>query len=348
MVQIVLVTLGFTVLSCVALVIFGRFVFKIRVLTYRRLLKNGNLGLPEEVTLRLFTYTELKRATNGFKEELGKGSFGAIYQGALNKGKKLVAVKRLEKLVEEDEREFPAEMQAIGRTHHRNMVRLLGFCAEDSKRLLVYEYMSNGSLVDLLFEAIWRPDWHERLRIALDVTRSILYLHEECEAPIIYCDIKPQNILIDDCWTAKISDFGLVKLLMPDQTRTFTGARGTRGYVAPEWHKNIPISVKADVYKYGIVLLEIVCCRKNIDVNVSTAEDILLSSWVYKCFAARQFNKHVIGEEVDKMSLEKMVKVGLWCIQDDLALRPSMKSIVLMLEGITEIPVPPCPITPSV
>ena len=126
-------------MSCVALAIFGQFVFKIRVLTYRRLLKNGNLGLPEEVTLRLFAYTELKRATNGFKEELGKGSFGAVYKGALNKGKKLVAVKRLEKLVEEGEREYRIEMRAIGRTHHRNLVRLLGFCAKESKRLLVYE-----------------------------------------------------------------------------------------------------------------------------------------------------------------------------------------------------------------
>ena len=346
-VQIVLETLSFTVLSCVALAIFGRFIFKIRVLRYQRLLKKGNLGLPEEVTLRLFTYTELKRATNSFKEELGKGSFGAVYKGALNKGKKLVAVKRLEKLVEEGEREFRAEMRAIGRTHHRNLVRLLGFCAEDSKRLLVYEYRSNGSLAGLLFGAILRPNWTERLRIALDVPRGILYLHEECEAPIIHCDIKPQNILMDDCWNAKISDFGLAKFLMPDQTRTFTGARGTRGYVAPEWHKNIPISVKADAYSYGIVLLEIVCCRKNIDVNASAAEEIVLSSWAYECFAARDLYKLVIGEELDTMSLEKMVKVGLWCIQEEPALRPSMKSVVLMLEGITEVPVPPCPTTPS-
>ena len=343
MVQIVLVTSGFTILSGVALAIFGRFVFKIRVLMYNWLLENGSLGLPKEVTLRLFTYNELNRATNGFKEELGKGSFGAVYKGSLNKGKKLIAVKRLEKLVEEGEREFRSEMRAIGRAHHKNLVRLLGFCAEDSKRLLVYEYMSNGSLADLLFKAIWHPDWSERLRIALDVARGILYLHEECEAPIIHCDIKPQNILMDDFWTAKICDFGLAKFLMPDQTRTFTGARGTRGYVAPEWHKNIPISVKADVYSYGIVLLEIVCCRKNIDINASTAEEIVLSSWVYKCFAARELNKLVVGEEVDKMSLEKMVKVGLWCIQDEPALRPSMKSVILMLEGITEIAIPPCP-----
>uniref|UniRef100_A0A2N9FBH4 non-specific serine/threonine protein kinase n=1 Tax=Fagus sylvatica TaxID=28930 RepID=A0A2N9FBH4_FAGSY len=244
---------------------------------------------------------------------LGKGSFGTVYKGALYKGKKLVAVKRLEKLVEEGEREFRAEMRAIGRTHHKNLVRLLGYCAEGSKRLLVYEFMSNGSLADVLFRGIRRPDWDERVRIALDVARGILYLHEECKAPIIHCDIKPQNILMDEFWTAKISDFGLAKLLMPDQTRTFTIVRGTRGYLAPEWQKNTPISVKADVYSYGIVLLEII----------------------------------VGGEEVDKTTLENMVKVGLWCIQDEPILRPSMKSVVLMLEGITDISVPLCPTNTS-
>jgi serine/threonine protein kinase len=113
------------------------------------------------------------------------------------------------------------------------------------------------------------------------MARGILYLHEECEAPIIHCDIKPQNILMDDFWTAKISDFGLAEFLMPDQTRTFTGIRGTRGYLAPEWHKNASISVRTDVYSYGIVLLEIVCCRRNIKLNVSNDEEIALSTWIY-------------------------------------------------------------------
>jgi hypothetical protein len=342
-VQILLVTLGFSALSCVALAISGLFVFKSRVLRYRRLLENGNLGLNEEVLLRLFSYNELKRATNGFKEELGKGSFGAVYKGALYKGRRLVAVKRLEKLIEEGEREFQAEMRAIGRIHHRNLVHLLGYCAEGAKRLLVYEYMSNGSLADLLFRAERRPDWDERVRIARDVARGILYLHEECEAPIIHCDIKPQNILMDEFWTAKISDFGLAKFLMPDQTRTFTGIRGTRGYLAPEWYKNTPISVKTDVYSYGMVLLEILCCRRNMDLDVSNDDEIILSTWIYKCFVARELHKIVRGEEVDKTTLENMVKVGLWCIQDEPALRPSMKSVLLMLEGITEVSIPPCP-----
>ncbi|KAI5324010.1 hypothetical protein L3X38_033083 [Prunus dulcis] len=346
--QILVLTLALILFSCAALAVSGFYIFKIRLLQYKRLTEiKGDLGLAdEELTLRAFSFNELRRATNGFKEELGKGSFGAVYKGALNKGKKIIAVKRLEKLVEEGEREFRAEMQAIGRTHHKNLVRLLGYSAEDSKRLLVYEYMSNGSLADLLFRNEWHPAWSERVTIALDVARGLLYLHEECKAPIIHCDIKPQNILMDEFWNAKISDFGLAKLLMPDQTRTFTGIRGTRGYLAPEWQKNTPISVKADVYSYGIVLLEIVCCRRNMDVNVR-AEEIILSTWVYKCFVGRELHKLVGGEEVDKKTLENMVKVGLWCIQDEPALRPSMKSVVLMLQGITDIAIPPCPTATS-
>lgn len=342
-VQIIVVTSVFSLLLSATIAISCHYIYRIRVLRYKRLSETGNLGLNEEVALRRFSYNELKRATNHFREELGKGSFGTVYKGALNKGRRLIAVKRLEKLVEEGEREFQAEVRAIGRTHHRNLVRLLGFCAEGSKRLLVYEYMSNGSLGKLLFGDQRRPEWDERVRIALDIARGILYLHEECEAPIIHCDLKPQNILMDEFCTAKISDFGLAKLLMPDQTRTFTGVRGTRGYMAPEWNKNMPISVKTDVYSYGIVLLEILCCRRNMEINVSQPEEILLSGWAYKCFAAGELNKLVAWEVMDRNVLENMVKVALWCIQDEPFLRPTMKSVVLMLEGITDIAVPPCP-----
>ncbi|KAF8411662.1 hypothetical protein HHK36_004220 [Tetracentron sinense] len=338
---ILVVSLGLVTFLCFVCAIVSFFIYRHRVLSYKKLSENEDLVLTEEFTLRLYSYDELEQATDGFKEELGRGACGTVYKGALSNGNKIVAVKRLEKVVGEGEREFRAEMRAIGRTHHRNLVRLLGFCAERSKKLLVYEYMSNGSLADLLFKAERRPVWKERVRIALDVARGILYLHEECEAKIIHCDIKPQNILMDDFWTAKISDFGLAKLLMPNQTRTFTGVRGTGGYLAPEWQKNAPISMKADVYSFGVVLLEIVCCRSNMEVNVSTADEIILSGWVYKCFVARELDKLVGEEEVDLKMLVRMVKVGLWCIQDEPDLRPSMKNVILMLEGIMDVPVPP-------
>nr|DAD40011.1 TPA_asm: hypothetical protein HUJ06_014334 [Nelumbo nucifera] len=321
--SLVLVALGFFgCSSCFAVAISVFFVYSHQVLKNRLMAEMGSLGQRDEFTLRLFSYNELQKATEGFKEELGRGSFGAVYRGTLSKGKKVVAVKRLEKVVEEGEREFRAEMRAIGKTHHRNLLRLLGYCAEGSNRLLVYEYMSNGSLANLLFKSEKRPCWDDRLRIALDVAKGILYLHEECEAPIIHCDIKPQNILMDDFWTAKISDFGLAKLLMPDQTRTFTQVRGTRGYLAPEWQRNTPISVKTDVYSYGVVLLEIVCCRRNMDVTASTPDEIVLSTWVYYCFVTRQLKMLIRDEDVDMRTLETMVKVGLWCIQDETGSSP--------------------------
>ncbi|KAK7347514.1 hypothetical protein VNO80_22046 [Phaseolus coccineus] len=349
-VHIIIITSIFSLLICSTIVISSHYMYKIRLLKYKRLMETGNLGLNEEVTLRRFSYSELKRATNNFKIELGKGSFGAVYKGALEKGKRLIAVKRLEKLVEEGESEFQAEMRAIGKTRHRNLVRLLGFCAEGSKRLLVYEYMSNGSLGNLIFvgQSQRRPEWDERVRIAVEIARGIMYLHEECEAPIIHCDIKPQNILVDEFWTAKLSDFGLAKLLMPDQTRTMTRARGTRGYVAPEWNKNVPISVKTDVYSYGIMLLEILCCRRNFEVHVSEPEAVVLSTWAYYCFVAGKLNKLFPWEVVDdKTAVENMLKVALWCIQDEPFLRPTMKSVVLMLEGVTDIAIPPCPASNS-
>ncbi|XP_058099187.1 G-type lectin S-receptor-like serine/threonine-protein kinase LECRK4 [Magnolia sinica] len=335
---------GIVLATClVASISFSCFlIYRNRAQSYKKMTDDNNLSLSEEILLRSFSYNELVKATDNFKEELGKDSFGTVYKGSLYNSNRTVAVKRLEKMVEEGEREVRAETRAIGRTHHRNLVRLLSFCDEGSSRLLVYEYMSNGSLANLLFKAQSRHDWKERVRIALDVARWIFYLHEECEPHIIHCDIKPQNIVMDGFWTAKISDFGLAKLVMPDQTRTFTGVRGTRGYLAPEWQKNTPISVKADVYSYRIVLLEIICCRRYIELEVPDNE-IVLSEWVYSCFVGGELRKLLGGEEVEGKILDRMVKVGLWCIQDEPALRPSMKNVILMMEGNMDMPIPPSP-----
>ncbi|XP_048334872.2 G-type lectin S-receptor-like serine/threonine-protein kinase LECRK3 [Ziziphus jujuba] len=319
-------------------------IYKHRYHRYRKLLENANLGLADDFTLQSFSYNELERATDGFKEEIGRGSFGAVYKGILSEGNKTIAVKRLEKVVEEGVREFRAEMTTIGRAYHRNLVQLLGYCIEGSKKLLVYEFMSNGSLADLLFKALSPPTWGERVRFTLDVARGIFYLHEECGVHIILCNLKPQNILLDDTWTAKICDFGLARLLVPNQGKTSVGVEATSiGYFAPEWKKNAFISVKADIYSFGVVLLEIICCRRNIELDVSTPDEITLANWVYKCFKAGELGKLVEDEEVDFLTLERMVKVGLWCIQDDPAFRPSMKNVILMLEGTMDIPIPPSP-----
>ncbi|KAL4644054.1 hypothetical protein ACB092_02G135500 [Castanea dentata] len=286
----------------------------------------------EKISLRSFTYDQLVIATDNFKEEIGRGASGKVYEGtlAMNGGRE-IAVKWLLNMVE-GEPEFRNEMKIIGRTHHKNLVHLIGFCSEGSSRLLVYEFMKNGSLGSLLFNARERPSWNERMRTSLEIARGIHYLHEECQTRIIHCDIKPQNILMDESWSAKISDFGLSKLLKIDQTTTYTMARGTRGYVAPEWYKsNSAITIKADIYSFGVLLFEIVCCRKNMVLS-APEEEIVLMDWIDRRYVAGELRK-VVGEEVvDMEELEKMVKVGLWC------------SVILMLEGtiVTQPPPPPC------
>ncbi|XP_056168073.1 G-type lectin S-receptor-like serine/threonine-protein kinase LECRK3 isoform X1 [Syzygium oleosum] len=323
-----------TAFALVTLAVAGFIVYRYRVRLYEKLPKDGNM--IENISPRSFTYEELKRVTQDFAEEIGKGAFGTVYKGTLLNSLEVVAVKKLE-VSSDVESEFQTEVKIIGRTHHRSLVQLLGYCLEGHNRLLVYEYMSNGSLADLLFVPEKQPCWDEKMGIARNIARGLLYLHEECETQIIHCDIKPQNILIDECRRAKISDFGLSKLLKPDQTNTMTRIRGTRGYVAPEWHKNLPVTVKADVYSFGIVLLEIICCRRSVDWSLPDDEAVL-EEWVYSCFQAHELEKLVDDELIDKRKLERMVKVALWCILEEPSLRPSMRKVLLMLEGTVDIP----------
>ncbi|KAL9340242.1 hypothetical protein Peur_066461 [Populus x canadensis] len=295
-----------------------------------------------DINLTSFSYDQLAVATDDFMEEIGKGASGRVYKGSLpENGGKEIAVKRLEKLVEDGEREFQNEMKIIGRTHHKNLVSLIGFCCEGSHRILVYELMKNGSLGNLIFKDKKQPSWKVRTKIGLEVAKGLHYLHEECETKIIHCDIKPHNVLMDESLSAKISDFGLSKLLKPDQTRTYTIPRGTRGYEAPEWHRNnTPVTTKADVYSFGILLLEIVSCRKNFDLSAPD-DEIILMDWVRGCYEAGELKK-VVGEvEVNLEELEKMVKIGLWCVQTETDLRPTMKQVILMMDGTIVTPPPP-------
>ncbi|KAK6925694.1 Bulb-type lectin domain [Dillenia turbinata] len=298
------------------------------------------------MSLQNFTYMELEHSTNGFKEELGQGAFGTVYKGELpNKKGDFVAVKKLEKLVKEGEREFETEVLAIGRTNHKNLVQLLGFCNEGQHRLLVYEFMSNRSLADFLFGNP-RFNWCTRVQIAFGVSRGLCYLHEGCSTQTIHCDIKPQNILLDDSFNAKISDFGLAKLLSTNQTQTTTGIRGTKGYVAPEWFKNMPITIKVDVYSYGILLLELLFCRKNFEPMSSDENSVILADWAYDCYKNKRLSLLIENDEDalhDMKRLERFVMVALWCIQEDPSLRPTMRKVTQMLEGAVEVSAPPDP-----
>ncbi|XP_020110324.1 G-type lectin S-receptor-like serine/threonine-protein kinase LECRK1 [Ananas comosus] len=314
-----------------------------------RIRRNAKLG-PDLSTvglsLRCFTYRELEKATNGFREEVGSGASGVVYKGYLqDKYDTCIAVKKIGKALPETEKEFAVEMQAIGKTHHKNLVRLLGYCNEGKERLLVYEFMSNRSLTQFLFNGP-RPDWNRRVQIALGVARGLLYLHEECSTRIIHCDIKPQNILLDENFVAKISDFGLAKLLKTDQTQTNTGIRGTRGYVAPEWFRNVRITSKVDVYSFGVILLEIICCRRNVEAEIGDEEQVILTYWVNDCYREGRVDLAVDGDEeatADMKRVEQFVMVALWCVQEEPSLRPTMRKVTQMLEGAVDVPMPPEP-----
>ncbi|KAK7252696.1 hypothetical protein RIF29_36834 [Crotalaria pallida] len=297
--------------------------------------------------LHSFTYEALKEATKDFSEELGRGSFGIVYKGTLeSEFYNVVAIKKLDRLAQEREKEFKTELSAIGKTCHKNLVKLIGFCDEGIHRLLVYEFMSNGNLAEILFGQP-KPDWNLRVKFALGIARGLVYLHEECDTPIIHCDIKPQNILINEHFTAKISDFGLAKLLMSDQSRTNTMIRGTRGYVAPEWFKNVAVTVKVDVYSFGVMLLEIICCRRCVLlVELGEEEKAILTDWAYDCYIEGRLDTLVESDKeamADNSRLQKWVKTAIWCIQEHQDMRPTMGMVMQMLEGFVDVPNPPSP-----
>ncbi|GAV74206.1 Pkinase domain-containing protein/S_locus_glycop domain-containing protein/PAN_2 domain-containing protein [Cephalotus follicularis] len=336
---------------------------------YRDMARTLGLELLPAGGPKRFTYAELKTATNDFSNAIGKGGFGDVYRGELP-DHRIVAVKCL-KNVKSGDSEFWAEVTIIARMHHLNLVRLWGFCAEKGQRILVYEYVPNGSLDKYLFpvgrvrysgnEVEMGPvdgqkpilEWSIRYRIALGVARAIAYLHEECLEWVLHCDIKPENILLGDDFCPKISDFGLAKLRKKEDMVSMSHIRGTRGYMAPEWVKMDQISPKADVYSFGMVLLEIVSGVRNYEVQGSLidSEDWYFPRWAFdKVFKEikvedildRQI-KHCYDSKLHFDMVDRMVKTALWCLQDRPENRPSMGKVAKMLEGTVEITEPKKP-----
>lgn len=291
-----------------------------------------------------FSYKDLQTATNNFAVKLGQGGFGSVYQGALSDGTQ-IAVKKLEG-IGQGKKEFRAEVSIIGSIHHIHLVKLRGFCAEGTYRLLAYEYMANGSLDKWIFKKNkddFMLNWDTRFSIALGTAKGLAYLHEDCDSKIVHCDIKPENVLLDDSYHAKVSDFGLAKLMTREQSHVFTTLRGTRGYLAPEWITNYAISEKSDVYSYGMVLLEIIGGRKNYDPTEASGKSHF-PSYAFKMMEEGKLRDILdsqlkINEQDERVFLA--IKVALWCIQEDMHLRPPMTKVVQMLEGVCAVPQPP-------
>ncbi|CAM8909005.1 unnamed protein product [Rhodiola kirilowii] len=297
-----------------------------------------------------FTYRDLQHRTANFSQLLGTGGFGSVYKGSLGDGC-FIAVKKLDRILPHGQKEFITEVNTIGSMHHMNLVRLCGYCSEGAQRLLVYEFMKNGSLDQWIFPSNKSRekflDWPTRFRIAVDTAKGIAYFHEQCRDRIIHCDIKPENILLDEEFNPKVSDFGLAKMMGREHSQVVTMIRGTRGYLAPEWVSNRPITVKADVFSYGMLLLEIIGGRRNLDISFD-AEEFFFPGWAYKeltCGSPKNVADRRLEWAVDDHELIRALKVGFWCIQDEIVLRPSMGEVVKMLEGSMEVKMPPMPQT---
>ncbi|XP_058724644.1 rust resistance kinase Lr10-like isoform X2 [Vicia villosa] len=339
----------------VARFLFGMTLF-IALLIYKR--RKRHLSMFEYIEVYLqqqnnlnpigYSYKEIKKMVRGFKDKLGEGGFGTVFKGNLRSGP-CVAIKMLRES-KGNGQDFISEVATIGRIHHLNVVQLIGFCAEGSKRALVYDFMPNGSLDKFIFskEGSKNISYSQIFDIAVGVARGIAYLHHGCEMKILHFDIKPHNILLDENFIPKVSDFGLAKLYPAENSIiTMTAARGTIGYMAPElFYKNIGgVSYKADVYSFGMLLMEMASKRKNLNVHAEHSSQLYFPLWIYDQVEKEQDIEMEDTTEEEKKMIKKMVIVALWCIQlkpDDL---PSMNKVVEMLEGDVEsLNMPPKPL----
>ncbi|KAL7260463.1 hypothetical protein ACSBR1_006180 [Camellia fascicularis] len=330
----------------------SRVFWKNRSESYRNvenILKNYESFSPKR-----YTYSDVKKMTNSFTVKLGQGGFGCVFKGTLENGG-LVAVKVLKGLKGSGE-EFINEVVAISRTSHVNIVTLLGFFFEGRNRALIYEFMPNGSLERFIYDrnsSTFRQLGRETLyQIAIGIARGLEYLHRGCNMRILHFDIKPHNVLLDEDFGPKISDFGLAKLCpQKESIISLLGTKGTAGYIAPEvfCRSFRGVSHKSDVYSYGMMILEMVGGRKNINDGVDQTTELCFPHWIYKRLELDEELRLQgnVNEEANE-SARKMIIVGLWCIQTDPSHRPAMSKVVEMLEGSPEsLQIPPKPFLSS-
>ncbi|CAL4977683.1 unnamed protein product [Urochloa decumbens] len=289
-----------------------------------------------------YRYSELKKITKSFKEKLGEGGYGVVFRGNLRDGR-MVAVKLLKGSKGNGE-DFVNEVISIGQTSHVNIVSLLGFCLEGSKRALVYEYMPNGSLEKYIYSE-QTIAWEMLLKIAIGIARGLEYLHQGCNTRIIHFDIKPHNILLDSEFCPKIADFGLAKLCHLNGSILSTAeARGTIGFIAPEVFSRAfgAVSTKSDVYSYGMMLLEMVRGKNNLKELADNSSETFFPHYLYDHLVKEIQSCQVAHgtEEIER----KLTSVGLCCIQMAPESRPSMSRVIEMLErSANELEIPSKP-----
>ncbi|GAV79260.1 Pkinase domain-containing protein [Cephalotus follicularis] len=312
-------------------------------LSYAGLLTASPLiGLPENSHLgwgHWFTLRDLQFATNLFSAEnvIGEGGYGIVYKGRLINGTE-VAVKKLLNNLGQAEREFRVEVEAIGHVRHKNLVRLLGYCIEGVNRMLVYEYVNNGNLEQWLHGGMAHHGfltWEARMKVILGTAKALAYLHEAIEPKVVHRDIKSSNILIDDEFNAKVSDFGLAKLLDSGESHITTRVMGTFGYVAPEYANSGLLNEKSDIYSFGVLLLEAVTGRDPVDYG-RPANEVNLVEWLKMMVGTRRAEEVVdpnLEIKPSTRALKRALLVALRCVDPEADKRPKMSQVVQMLEA---------------
>ncbi|KAL4178800.1 hypothetical protein AMTRI_Chr13g116910 [Amborella trichopoda] len=315
----------------------------------RERIGHGGVG-GDENTLFLFHLDTIVACTNNFSEEnkLGEGGYGPVYKGNLQDGK-MVAVKRLLRSSGQGVEEFKNEIMLIAKLQHRNLVKLLGCCLERQEKLLVYEYMPNKSLDKILFDPEKRLelDWMKRFNIIMGITKGLLYLHEDSRLRIIHRDLKAGNILLDNDLNPKISDFGTARLFGQDETQANTTIIvGTYGYMSPEYVLHGHISVKSDIYSFGVLLLEIISGRKNNErLPSEESQGLVEYAWhLWSDGRPIELMDQSLGETCPRNQVLRCIHIGLLCVQADATNRPHISSVVAMLGNDSlslSMPMPP-------
>ncbi|KAF8094022.1 hypothetical protein N665_0371s0007 [Sinapis alba] len=306
--------------------------------TYFSQSQSGGLGNSKA----LFSYQELVKATNGFSQEnlLGEGGFGCVYKGILPDGR-VVAVKQLKVGGGQGDREFKAEVETLSRIHHRHLVSIVGHCISDDRRLLIYDFVSNKDLYFHLHASKEVLDWVTRVRIAAGAARGLAYLHEDCHPRIIHRDIKSSNILLEDNFDARVSDFGLARLALDCNTHITTRVMGTFGYLAPEYASSGKLTEKSDVYSFGVVLLELITGRRPVDTSQPLGEESLVE-WA-RPLISHAIETEELGSLVDPKlggnyadsEMFRMIEAAGACVRHSAAKRPRMGQIVRALESLS-------------
>ncbi|XP_037471766.1 probable serine/threonine-protein kinase PBL25 [Triticum dicoccoides] len=318
---------------------------------------------PSNITscsARAFTYDQLADATGNFRADclLGEGGFGRVYRGRLDDGQ-LVAVKQLDLDGLQGDREFVVEVLMLSLLHHHNLVSLVGYCSHGHQRLLVYEYMALGSLADHLLllddrlatatpRATARAalSWETRMRVALGAARGLEYLHETANPAVIYRDLKSSNVLLDDAFCPKLSDFGLARLCSTSSSAAGPGpaersprVMGTYGYCAPEYIRTGRLSVKSDVYSFGVLLLELITGRRAVDSARPAPEQVLVT-WAAPMFKDskryRELADPLLRGDFPERDLNQAVAVAAMCLQDQASARPCMSDAAVTLSFLAE------------